>query len=172
MGPMFSGKTTTLLSHERRYQIAGKQCILVKWDKDTRYSKEDLIITHDGARNTGKTPVYSVATLSQLPDLSQVDVIMIDEGQFYPDLGEFCRQWHTKKTIVISCLSGDYRQIPFGSIVDVLGLADNIIHVKAICTKCGYDAPYTIRTGESTEQTLVGAEELYQPRCGSCLHMK
>ena len=37
IGPMFSGKTTTLLSRLERYKIGGKKCIVIKYDQDDRY---------------------------------------------------------------------------------------------------------------------------------------
>ncbi len=45
-GPMFSGKTTELLRRIRRFTIANRTCLVVKYKKDTRYS-EDNMSTHD-----------------------------------------------------------------------------------------------------------------------------
>ena len=45
-GPMFSGKTTELCRRINRYSIARKKCIILKYQLDTRYSKE-YVATHD-----------------------------------------------------------------------------------------------------------------------------
>jgi thymidine kinase len=46
LGPMFSGKSTELLRRIRRYTIAKRKCLVIKYKKDTRYS-EDSLATHD-----------------------------------------------------------------------------------------------------------------------------
>ena len=43
---MYSGKTTELFRRFVRYKLAGKKCILVKYNNDTRYSNTNLV-THD-----------------------------------------------------------------------------------------------------------------------------
>ena len=80
IGPMFSGKSTLLLTRYRRYKIAGKNCLLIKYAKDDRYeSTESMIVTHD------KLSYRAVACI-RLADLDQYinnfDVICIDEIQF------------------------------------------------------------------------------------------
>ena len=46
LGPMFSGKSTELLRRIRRYTIAKRNCAVIKYGKDTRYS-EKKVSTHD-----------------------------------------------------------------------------------------------------------------------------
>ncbi len=46
LGPMFSGKSTELLRRIRRYTVAKRKCLVVKYKQDTRYSQESLA-THD-----------------------------------------------------------------------------------------------------------------------------
>lgn len=46
LGPMFSGKTTELLRRIRRFTIANKKCVVIKYNKDNRYS-QDCMSTHD-----------------------------------------------------------------------------------------------------------------------------
>jgi len=46
LGPMFSGKTTELFRRVKRYTIAEKRCLLVKYIRDTRYSVDEAA-THD-----------------------------------------------------------------------------------------------------------------------------
>ena len=46
LGPMFSGKSTELLRRIRRYTVAQRKCLVVKYSRDTRYSTEKMS-THD-----------------------------------------------------------------------------------------------------------------------------
>jgi len=46
IGPMFSGKSSELLRRIRRYTIAKRTCMVIKYSKDTRYSNDNLA-THD-----------------------------------------------------------------------------------------------------------------------------
>jgi hypothetical protein len=46
LGPMFSGKSTEMLRRIRRYTIAQKNCLVIKYARDTRYSA-DKLATHD-----------------------------------------------------------------------------------------------------------------------------
>jgi thymidine kinase len=44
---MFSGKSSELLRKIRRYQHAKKNCLVVNYLHDNRYSSEDVMATHD-----------------------------------------------------------------------------------------------------------------------------
>jgi thymidine kinase len=44
---MFSGKSSELLRKIRRYQHAKKNCIVINYAHDNRYSTEDVMATHD-----------------------------------------------------------------------------------------------------------------------------
>ena len=177
IGPMFGGKTSYLLAYERRFQIAKLRTLMIKWTNDTRYS-EHQIVSHNGESNKGD--VISVHTLSEIDveTINKYDAFLIDEGQFFEDLGAWCKLQTVRKVhperqvqIVISGLNGDYKQQPFQPIVDVIGQADHIIHVKSICTTCSADAPFTVRLSSDKAQTIVGGVEMYQPRCRNCLHL-
>jgi thymidine kinase len=160
IGPMFSGKSTLLLSRYRRYKIAGKNCLLIKYAKDDRYdSNEATIVTHD------KISYRAIACL-RLADLDQYindfDVICIDEIQFYPDAAIYCDKWANRgKIIEVSGLSGDYKRKPFEQISLLIPLADDIEHVKAVCRASGLDAPFSKRISKEEEQEVIGGEDKY-----------
>ena len=48
LGPMFSGKSTELLRCIRRFEVARKRVVLLKFRADTRYS-ESAVVSHDKA---------------------------------------------------------------------------------------------------------------------------
>jgi thymidine kinase len=96
-GPMFSGKTTELLRRVQRYSIAKRKCLLIKYDKDQRYSI-DGVSTHDKyciacpllkfivLMNYMNRKVMAAKSCDQLcqaeADARGYDIIGIDEGQF------------------------------------------------------------------------------------------
>ena len=45
-GPMFSGKSTELLRRIRRYKLAQRKCLVIKYRADCRYNVEKAV-THD-----------------------------------------------------------------------------------------------------------------------------
>ncbi len=171
LGCMFSSKTTTLLTYERRFHILKKKICVIKHSIDKRYSQsESKIVSHDGS-----VCLYSdVLTTHLLSDLidtiitGNYDCILIDEGQFFPDLKDFCNQFRLNKQIVIAGLLSDYKLEAFKPISDVLPMCDKIIHLTALCTKCGEDAPFTSRIVNVESQTLIGSSDMYEPRCSNC----
>ena len=171
-GPMFGGKTSALLMYERRLTIAGKKILWIKYLLDTRYSSDAKVQNHNGEHTKTTTHVILAKSLSEI-DKSVVDAydcIIIDEGQFFKDLVQFCTVQFPKKYILISGLSGDYKQEGFQSISDIIPHCDRIVHLTAVCKNCGQDAAFTIRITSETDQEVIGAEDKYKPVCHECLH--
>jgi thymidine kinase len=159
IGPMFSGKSTTLLTRYRRYQIAGKKCLLIKYANDTRYSTKE-IVTHDNLR-------YKATSCNKLAEVhdfvKDYDVICIDEIQFYEDASHYCDLWANSNKIVEVCgLNGDYLRNPFEQISLLIPLADDISFVTAVCKATGKDAPFTMRLTDESEQEVIGGDDIYQ----------
>ena len=178
IGPMFSCKSTYLLSFERRFLLTPTHSILViKHVFDTvRYSATH-VATHTG--ETSQTQSLNVSKLCEIPQalLEASDVILIDEGQFFDDLSEWvtalgsCK--NKQRHIVIAGLSGDYKQQNFKSIAAVISQMDTIVHLKSTCSMCGLDASFTTRIGGTGgEQTLIGSSDVYQPRCRTHITLK
>ena len=115
LGPMFAGKTTELFRRMRRQRYAKQEIILIKHTSDTRYdtkysSKRD-VHTHDGI----KAPSTVVKKLSEVDSehLSHMDVIGIDEGQFFSDIVEFCEKWASRgKIVIVAALNADFQRKP------------------------------------------------------------
>ncbi len=169
VGPMFSGKTTELLRRLRKHQYAGKKTLLVKPTRDTR-TKMNVVETH----NHELAPAYAhdtIASCCAQNVLAEVDVLCIDEGQFFPDIlmvREIIATYPALR-VIIAALSGDYNRELFGDLWKLMPLASDIEQCHAVCFRCKCDgAAYTYRTVETTEQTLIGAAESYQAACGMC----
>ena len=81
------------------------------------------------------------------------------EGDFVSDVEKY----------IEAGLDGDFKRKKFGSILDIIPLADDVIKIKAICTECmKNDAIFTHRLSKETTQTIVGGSELYKPLCRFC----
>ena len=168
IGPMFSGKSTELLRRVRRYKYAGKNCLVLKYSKDKRYSEND-IMTHD---LTNSLPAINVSKLSDISfdESNPYDVIGIDEGQFFPDLYEFTeRAANLGMVVVVAALDGDFQRKPFGKICELVPLAESVTKLSAVCTSCkNNSASFTQRTTNDTAQEVIGGAEMYRPVCRKC----
>nr|XP_005989143.1 PREDICTED: thymidine kinase, cytosolic isoform X2 [Latimeria chalumnae] len=127
---MFSGKSTELLRRVRRFQIARYDCLVIKYSKDTRYSNTG-IATHD--RN-----MMEAVPASKLKDVYQkalsCRVIGIDEGQFFPDIVEFCEDMANRgKAVIVAALDGTFQRK-----VEVIGGAEKY---HAVCRVCHLRKP-------------------------------
>uniref|UniRef100_A0A1B6CY01 Thymidine kinase n=1 Tax=Clastoptera arizonana TaxID=38151 RepID=A0A1B6CY01_9HEMI len=141
-GPMFSGKTTELIRRLKRYQFANYRCSIFRYAKDDRYSKTE-IATHDRC----SLPAVSAVALSQYEnEMDDFEVIGIDEGQFFPDVVEFCEKMANKgKIVIVAALDGTYQRIGFGNILNLVPLAESVIKLTAVCMSCFNEAAYTKR---------------------------
>ena len=146
LGPMFSGKTTTLLTR------AKGRTLIVNHAFDTRC---EGVKTHDG--------VEAVAMkCSVLPKVSDYDTVLIDEAQFFESLEGV---EDLAPNVIVAGLSGDYMRKPFGKILELVPKADKVTFLTAICA-CGSPAPFTKRISEDT--TLISVESMYEAKCRTC----
>lgn len=159
IGPMYSSKTTTLLARLERYEIGGKKCLIIKYEKDDRYDKSSVIVTH----NQSKHEAVSTLLLSSVNEMiNNYDVILIDEIQFYQDAAFMCDLWASNNKIV-ECygLSGDYKREPFEQISKLIPLSDKITHLTAIDKNNGEEAPFTLRITKDEGQEVIGGKDMY-----------
>jgi len=167
-GPMFSGKTTELIRRIKRYGFAKYNCLLVKYANDVRYD-DICVATHD--RQVAKA--VSCTLLEKIENLTaDYDVIGIDEGQFFPDVVTFSENMANKgKTVVVAALDGTFQRKGFGSILDLVPLAESVIKLSAVCMNCFGEGSFTKRFGSETEIEVIGGAETYMAACRLC-HMK
>lgn len=167
---MFSGKTEELLRRLRRAKI-GKQTVeIFKPAIDIRYSLDE-VVSHD--KNTIlSTPVEHSSNILLLS--SQVEVVGVDEAQFFDDgLVEVCQQLADQGVrVIVAGLDMDYKRNPFGPIPALCAIADDITKVHAICVECGNLASYSHRLVKNDKQIMLGETEEYQPLCRKCFLQK
>lgn len=165
LGPMFSGKSTELIRRIRRYIAAQQKCLILKYTKDTRYHTNN-IATHDQI-------MCEAIPCAQLRNFESTalehDVIGIDEGQFFPDIAEFCEQLaNAGKTVIVAALDGDFRRQPFGRILDLIPISEDVLKLKAVCVQCHGDASFSKRIVESEQIELIGGADKYIASCRNC----
>lgn len=167
-GPMFAGKTTALLRRVNSESKLGRNVVMIKSNKDTRYAV-DAVVTHDGT----KFPCWSLPDLSSFKErfgldaYEKVDVIGIDEAQFFDDLYDFCCNAADidGKTLVVAGLDGDYLRRKFGSVLDIIPIADTVTKLTARCELCGKRAIFTLRKTDEMQKELIGGANMYMPVC-------
>jgi len=165
---MFSGKTTELFRRIKRYTAAHQQCLVVRFDRDNIYSSKHAS-THDLEMlpATGAQKLEEVASL-----VDDYDVIGIDEGQFYPDLIEMVEQFASQgKIVVIAALDGDFRRKPFGRVLELIPMAEQVSKLSAVCTFCHNDASFTRRLTSETEVQVIGGSDKYVACCRKCFDL-
>lgn len=169
-GSMFSGKTEELIRRLRRAEIAHLNVEIFKPAMDIRFHVEN-IVSHN--ENTiPSSPIENAQTILLLAN--QVDVIGIDEAQFFDDqLPDVCDQLALKGIrVIVAGLDMDYTGKPFGQMPNLLAKADFITKLHAICVKCGNIANYSYRKSVVDSQIVLGEKDLYEPRCRVCFHLQ
>lgn len=176
-GPMFSGKTSYLISAINKYVIIKKKVLCINHSFDKRYSQDGNIHSHDGKTVSNSTKNIEYITQISSDNLndviSNIDIntysaIFVDEGHFFQDITLVQNFIDNKKHVYISFLNSDYKMENFKVIDPLYSKADKIIHFTSVCNVCGADAPFTKRLTTSPEQILVGSNDSYEPRCRNC----
>lgn len=175
LGPMYAEKSTNLLRQYRLSKKSGKNCILIKYAGDNRYTDEDYIATHDQLLSVEKALACAELKEAELNNnFIYADVICIDEIQFYPDGVEFCNKWRDLGKTVIACgLYADYLRNPFATIPLLIAIADKVEFFHSICHDCKqYNASASYRITNETEQTVIGGTDKYEPLCQLCYNTR
>jgi len=127
----------------------------------TRPRARSTLATHDRQTMVAKP----CERLSDLGDAYKAfDVIGIDEGQFFPDLNEFCeRAANEGKVVIVAALDGTFERKPFGNVCDLVPLAEHVEKLTAVCRVTGGDASFSRRLGSETAVELIGGADMYMP---------
>lgn len=172
VGPMFAGKTSTLLGIIHRYNVIGYKCLAVTHSSDTRYSDTAVLMSH----NKEQLPAYATDVLTAVrehPDYANSQVIAIEEAHFFEDLYDFVYNAveNDKKNVIVVGLNGDYLRRPIGQLSLLYPLADSIHKIDALCTYCPQptNAIFTKHrvavTVKTDSQILVGGANIYEAVC-------
>lgn len=163
LGCMFSGKTEELMRRVGRYRAIGWEVLVVNSEHDTRCGEQ--VRAHTGEARQA-TKAYRLEDVN-VP--SDVNVIAIDEAQFFGDLCEAVLRWVDADIhVVVSGLNGDYQQRAFGQILQLIPHAEEIVWKTAYCAVCcdGTPACFSSRIDKEDGRTLaVGGSGEYVAVC-------
>ena len=169
-GSMFSGKTEELIRRLKRVKIANLKVEIFKPAIDIRYD-EIKIVSHD-TNALLSTPIDNSQKILLMAQ--DVDVIGVDEAQFFDDqLPYVCDELARRGTrVIVAGLDMDYLGKPFGQMPFIMAKADYVTKLHAICMKCGNIANYSYRKIPNEDQVMLGATDVYEPRCRVCYYEK
>lgn len=169
-GSMFSGKSEELIRRLRRGVYAKQKVIVFKPTIDDRYHKEK-IVSHNG--NAIEAINITEAKEIEQHDLSDVDIIGIDEIQFFDRTVVDIAQNLAKKgyRVITAGLDMDFKGEPFDPVPEMLAVSEHITKLQAVCAVCGASSSRTQRLIDGRPAKyddpiiMVGANESYEPRC-------
>lgn len=169
-GSMFSGKSEELIRRLRRGVYAKQKVIVFKPTIDDRYHKEK-IVSHNG--NAIEAINITEAKEIEQHDLSDVDIIGIDEIQFFDRTVVDIAQDLAKKgyRVITAGLDMDFKGEPFDPVPEMLAVSEHITKLQAVCAVCGAPSSRTQRLIDGRPAKyddpiiMVGANESYEPRC-------
>jgi len=180
LGPMFSGKTTKILEIMDAFDRENIKYIAVKPEIDDRYiekNKNHYIVSHNLKKRECKVTsnlndVFQEVQKKKTIEPNQSDsfqYIIIDEGQFFENLYNFCILCleKLKINVIVTGLDGDYQRKPIGEILKLLPIANTITKLSSKCHICQKEAIFTHRLVEDSEQILIGGSDIYVPLCRS-----
>jgi thymidine kinase len=182
IGPMFSGKTSEIIEIYKKCKFCNIPVSIINHMIDKRYH-ESMLSSHDKVmvpclQTSELNHIWSSEGDNDSSDshklLRESDVILINEGQFFPDLYEVVIDMlKFNKKIYISGLDGDFERKKFGSILDLIPLCDNVKKLKSLCSLCRNGTPgiFSMRLTHEKEQTVVGSSN-YIPVCRNCYEKK
>ena len=176
-GPMSCGKTEELLRRIKRCIIAQKKVKVISPAVDTR-TKGDYIESRNGLW----LDAITVKNAKDILDFITVEdeIIAIDEIQFFDEeiVPVVRKLVESGKRVVASGLDLDFKGEPFGSMPELLCLADKVDKLTAVCMKCGSDrATRTQRlidgfpADKSSPLIMIGGDETYEARCLNCYEL-
>jgi thymidine kinase len=173
-GVMFSGKSEELIRRVRRAVIARRRVQVFKSHLDDRYVGLHSISTHDGITVEAQ-PVDSASEIMRLarPD---TEVVAIDEAQFLDEgIVEVSTALATGGVrVILAGTDTDFRGEPFGSMPQLMAVAEFVDKLHAICVVCGEEACRNQRLIDGTPAQydsptiMVGGSEAYEARCRRC----
>ena len=169
IGPMFSGKSSYLLSSIRKYREIDWSIYIITSSFDKRYTNETQIVNHNQESCKADIAIENLSDVSNKKDYLESKVIIIEEAQFYPDLVDFVLEAVEvyEQHVIVAGLDGDASRKPFGRLLELIPYADTIIKLKALCKKCndGTEALFTSKKVHDEKVVDIGSSDKYEALC-------
>lgn len=175
-GPMYSGKSSCLLTRLSCDVSIGKKVLYINHDIDVR--SEEAHSTHNPLLKNNLQHLKNLTMIkcSELPTLNHVvnyDTIGIDEFSFFKNYSQVLNYVEQgDKRVICSGLSGDSQRHQFGHLLDLIPYCDSYTQLHAYCIPCSQQTKRTVNAlfthryaGDTHQQIEVGAIEKYIPVC-------
>ncbi len=172
LGSMFSGKTSYLLDVYKKCVFCNIPVAVINYTADDRYTTEPMLSTHDKQM----IPCILATTIqdaihNNLETITRAETILINEGQFFPDIEEQVKHLvdHLNKRVYICGLDGDFNRKPIGNLLQLVPFSDHITKLKSLCSLCRDGTPgvFSFRITNETDQVIIGSSN-YIPLCRHC----
>ena len=172
IGPMYASKTTRLVEIYKQCEFCNISVAVINHSIDNRYDDE-LMSTHDkikipcikterlfdvwsDSENLLDDNLNASPRFKDKLKVTMSNVILINEGQFFPDLEEFVKYVLKKgKQVYVCGLDGDFERKKFGQIIDIIPLCDKVHKLTSLCSLCknGTKGIFSMRLTNEKEQT-------------------
>jgi thymidine kinase len=185
LGGMYAGKTSRLVEIYKQCTFCNISVAVINHSIDNRYD-EELLSTHDKIKIpciktkrlfdiwtdsiNMESNVELVPRIRDKFKVARSNVILINEGQFFPDLEEFVKNLLLNgKKVYVCGLDGDFERKKFGQILDLIPLCDKVTKLTSLCSMCknGTLGIFSKRISCEQIQTIVGFDN-YIPVCRNC----
>jgi len=190
IGPMFSGKTSRIVEVYNQCKFCNIKVAVINHSIDNRYD-DKLLSTHDKIKipcikteklfdiwyetelltnNNLDKPLNAIYRFKDKLSVAMSEVVLINEGQFFPDLFDFVvNLLEYGKKVYVCGLDGDFERKKFGQMLDLIPLCDKVHKLTSLCSLCknGNRGIFSKRISSEKEQTIVGSDN-YIPVCRNC----
>jgi len=157
IGPMFAGKSTELMRTVATYKAIGKRVVAINHRLNCRYGT-DKINTHD-KRKLEQCIICENLNEIDVSVIQNADIVVVEELQFFPDAFRIISMWVDElgKTVIAAGLDGDSKRQPFGDVLKLIPLSDEVLKLSALCAYCKDGTPGIFSLCRaSTEQSMSG----------------
>ena len=141
---------------------------------ELKSSGSNHIITHERVAAPSHGERYLEGFETRINgNFDEVEVIGIDEAQFFPDISACADKWaNMGKIVIVAALDGTFKRTGFGDIPKLFSLSESVFKLSAVCHYCANDASFSLRIGSSEEIEVIGGEEEYHATCRECYNEK
>ena len=175
VGPMFSGKTESVIYAARRHHILQQVFAVLRPAIDQRTPE---VKSHSGDR-LPQSPYVKTIVVPQLlagerwkPVRLPVGTtrVAVEEAQFFPEeIVRDVQKWRKAGMgVLVTGLDMDSMGEPFDISARFLALATSVTKLVAVCVQCGSPAQHSYRKGDPGDRIAIGGADLYEARCMSC----
>tara|TARA_B100000925_G_scaffold163804_1_gene123218 strand:- start:749 stop:1492 length:744 start_codon:yes stop_codon:yes gene_type:complete len=141
----------------------------------TEFFDNIVLSTPDDKNNLISKKINIIKSLVDVNHPTFTKTIIINEGQFFPDIFDWVKHMvtHFNKRIYIAGLDGDFKQQPIGDILKLIPYSNRCTKLTSLCYDCrdGTEAIFSHRITNETEQIVIGSDN-YIPLCRSCYYKR